>query len=347
MAEGSRVTGQVSPRLAAALASQDEAARAPVDWAEAFAGAEAAWLKGQAAELGFDDCGIASADDGTPTVRHLDAAMDAGHLAPLDYMANTHAVRRDIQAYMPGTRRVVMFAVNYHTGHHADFVPLEALTSRAKVSRYAWGGDYHNHLKRRLRKLQKRILARHPDAVLRTFVDTAPVLERAWAQKAGLGFVGKSALFIHRGFGTWTFLCGIAINLPFAVDAPIEGHLCGRCTRCLDACPTSAIVAPHTVDANRCVTTWNVERPLDAGAASPAQVGHGWVVGCDICQEVCPWNKFENPTADARFMPRDGHAAFGPDDMPTELAGTAFARPGPEGLRASLDRALGPKADTP
>jgi epoxyqueuosine reductase len=290
-----------------------------------------------AIELGFDDFGVADATLGTPYGDNLKEALAEGLLDPLDYMGRTKDERSDIQMLMPGAKSVIVVVKNYYAGDHANFVPLSDLSNKCRVSRYAWGGDYHHWFRKRLRKMRTKILAQTPEARVHIFNDTGPVLERAWAVQAGLGFIGKSSLFIHRRFGTWTFLGGLVTDVEMETNKTIMPNMCGTCTRCLLACPTQAITAPYKVDARRCLTTWNVERPL-APQAQEWQ-GHKWVVGCDICQEVCPWNKFEQITSEERFWPRQGHVAI--SEVPKgDLAGTPLARAKREGIEMTLARAL-------
>ena len=204
--------------------------------------------------------------------------------------------------------------------------------------------------KKKLRKLRLAILDQTDEAEpnIRIFNDTSPVLERAWAQKSGLGFVGKSAMFIHREMGTWTFLGGLILNWDVVPDEPVVTQFCGTCTRCLDSCPTQAFTAPGVLDARKCITTWNVERPLSEAASEALGAGSGWGFGCDVCQEVCPWNKFEQVTEEERFQPREGHVWLTPSlsNLPEDLSGTAFARAKRPGIERSVLRALKDSRDS-
>jgi epoxyqueuosine reductase len=297
------------------------------------------WLKSRALELGFDDIGFADASKTTPHGKAFLHYMEEGRHGPLDYMERTQDVRADIQNFLPGARSVIMLVKNYFRGHHEDSATQPA-EQGAKVARYAWGKDYHNWFKKRLRKLRIEFLQKAgANADARVFCDTSPVLERSWAAAAGLGFIGKSNLFIHRRYGTWTFLGGMVCNQAFAPDKPAPTSLCGSCTACLDACPTGALIGPRQLDARKCLTTWNVERPWlqDADAFD----GHGWAVGCDICQEVCPWNKFENLTNEPHFDPLPGHQFLTTQTVPSDanaLIGTPLLRPGRHGLLKIVER---------
>lgn len=301
----------------------------------------AAHVAALARSYGFDDVGIADARAPSPFRDALLASVDEGRHGPLAWLGDSMPVRADVHAFMPEARSVVVVVASYFAGDHAEHADAETLAKHPRVSRYAWGSDYHNGMRRKLRKLRKRVLAEiDPNARISPFVDDKPVAERAWAREAGLGFIGKSAMFIHRRFGTWTFLGGLVTSIELTPPLPpVVDDLCGTCTRCLDACPTRAITAPFTVDAARCLTTWNVEEPLDPRADAPDLVGHGWAVGCDVCQEVCPWNRFEQRSDDPRFAPRPGHVVIDADAPPDDLEGTPLARPGREGLVAAAARA--------
>lgn len=299
------------------------------------------WLLDEARELGFEDAALVRADLGTPRADDLRRAATEGHLRALPWLHDSVADREDITRHYPNAKAVLVVVQNYFAGHHEERASAKDLESGAKVSRYAWGGDYHNSMRKRLRKLRTRLLQRAGEgAHVAVFNDLDPVLERAWAEAAGLGFIGKSNLFIHRRFGTWTFLGGLVtdVELDETRDPLPPHHLCGTCTRCLDACPTQAFVGPGVLDVARCLTTWNIERPLDDGAA--LLDGQGWVAGCDVCQEVCPWNRFERVSDDARYQPREGHVVIRPDAVPDDLRGTPLARPGQKGLERSARRAL-------
>jgi epoxyqueuosine reductase len=189
--------------------------------------------------------------------------------------------------------------------------------------------------------LRKALLDEAGEGKCAPFNDVDAVFERAWAHAAGLGFSGKSAMLIHKGLGTWTFIGGLVTDLDLGPRRrePMA-DLCGSCTACLDACPTGAILEPRVVDARRCLVTWNVEEPEAPEGDAPDLVGHGWAVGCDACQEVCPWNRFRKRTTEERFLAKPGHVAFGPEDAPVDVEGTPMARPGKDALPKLAERAL-------
>lgn len=295
----------------------------------------------EARAAGFADVGVCSIDAGQPFRDELERAFDDGRLDPFPWMTRTRDQRLDPRVRMPKVQSVVVVVERYYAGNHVDFAP-EA--PAGKVARYAWGQDYHHVMRRKLRRLRKWLLQRAPAATVAPFNDVDAVTERAWAVACGLGFIGKSGMFISRHEGTWTFLGGLLTDLDLVGDAPAPPRVqegCGQCTRCLDACPTGAIVAPFTVDARRCLTTWSVESPTAPEGEQFA--GSGWAVGCDVCQEVCPWNKFAKPTTEPRYGAR--HTHLRPDtDAPDDVDGTPLARPGRDNLVALARRSLRPPA---
>jgi epoxyqueuosine reductase len=304
-----------------------------------------AFLVERARAEGFDDAGLAPVDGPIDDAAHLEAAHAAGRFGPLDWMIRTLDQRKDVRARMPSAQSVLVVVLSYYAGDHRDHVDDATLKTGARVSRYAWGNDYHHIMRRKLRRLRKALLERAPHARVAPFNDVDAVCDRAWAQAAGLGFIGKSGMFIHKHLGTWTFLGGLITDLRLVNERPPRVPLsCGSCTACLSACPTGAIAPAFTVDARRCLTTWNVEQPLDARGGAADLVGHGWAVGCDVCQEVCPWNKFQRTTTEPRLFPLPGHAAFSPATAPTTVTGTPLARPGSAVLPALSARALGDPA---
>ena len=310
-----------------------------------------AWLIGRARELGFDDAAVVPADTLLPDAEHVREGVLAGRMGPMAWMSATLEQRVDLKKRLPWAQGVLVVLSNYWAGDHETHVA--SLQGKAKVSRYAWGQDYHHVLRRKLRRLRKELLERVPaGARCAPFNDVDAVLERAWAQAAGLGFIGKSAMLIHRnaeggtGLGTWTFIGGLVTDVHLGPRTrPLVTDACGSCTACLDACPTQAILSPRVVDANRCLVTWNVEEPAAAEGDAEGMTGHGWAVGCDVCQEVCPWNnKLTQVTVEPRFLPKEGHVAFGPDDAPADVQGTPLARPGKDALPSLAARALAQRA---
>ena len=296
----------------------------------------------QALEVGFDDAGVAPVSAEPPDADHLREYVQSERYGPLDWMRGSLEKRLRLMAGDQPARSVLVVVLNYYAGDHPSHDP----STTAKVSRYAWGSDYHGFVRKRLRKLRKRLLEeagdRATEASIRMFCDADAVYDRAWAKHVGLGFTGKNTLLIHPRLGSWVFIGGLATDFELGQSAPKVGaQRCGSCTKCLDACPTQAFLAPGKLDAGRCLTTWNIEKP---GAKPLDEPAYGWAAGCDICQEVCPHNHRAQVTNEQRFHPRPGLALFREGEVPEALAGTPLARAGREGLLRSVKRALLPVA---
>lgn len=251
--------------------------------------------------LGFDAVGIATTDLSADEA-HLLRWLAAGRHGEMDYMARHGTLRSRPQALLPGTVRIISVRLNYWPEHaDAAWAQLQA-PERAYVSRYAVGRDYHKVLRRRLQKLAEQITATVGPFGYRVFSDSAPVLEKALAQQAGLGWIGKHTNLIERSTGSWFFLGEIYTDLPLPVDATGTNH-CGTCQACLDACPTGAIVAPYQLDARLCISYLTIELRGSIPVALRPQLGNR-IYGCDDCQLVCPWNRFATRTREADFAPR-------------------------------------------
>jgi len=277
-----------------------------------------------AREIGFDKVGIAAVDTVSGGAQLAEWLM-RGYHAGMGWMLNNAYRRLDPRCVLPGAQSVICVAVNYYTSGERDVDGL-------KVSRYAWGTDYHHILGRMLKELAARISQEHPDSSNLWYVDTGPVMEKTWAQRAGLGWIGKNDILISRDFGTWLFLGEVITTLDLPPDLPEQDH-CGTCTRCIDACPTDAIVEPYVVDANRCSAYWTIEHRGEFPPAI-ADTFDGWVFGCDICQEVCPFNRFQQDTAlPVEFGPR---SELLPPERWLEFSREDFAR---LSLRSPLRRA--------
>ena len=253
-------------------------------------------LKREAARLGFDACAIAAVSPIDPEDR-LGSWLARGFHADMHWMAHTRALRQDVRLLLPGARSVIVVAKNYYQPRPAQ--PEGA----GKIARYAWGRDYHKVLKKPLRALASFLQTLVEDAESRLSIDSAPVMERSWAERAGIGWVGKNSLILRRDLGSWFLLGAVVTTADLAPDAPVE-DLCGSCTACIDACPTQAIVAPEVVDATRCIAYHTIENRGAVPESIAAQFG-AWVFGCDVCQEVCPWNRFVQPHEEPGFAPRE------------------------------------------
>lgn len=287
-------------------------------------------IKNLALSLGFDDVGIASVHGDLPHVNNFRQAEQEGRFGPLDYLYRTKEQRCDILSVFPEAKTVIVMLKNYYTGDHSE----EISHHRFKIARYAWGKDYHHWFKKQL-KLFALSLAKLIGKDIKHFIfnDTSPVLERSWAVKSGLGFIGKSSMFISRKMGTWTLIGGLAIDFYVPEDDPYDGPNCGSCHKCIDQCPTKAIIKPYQVDARKCVSTWSIERPLHPSVFNSSHDGsQSFVFGCDICQEVCPWNKFQVKTYEERFKPLSGRVFFTKETLTQNLAGSPLYRSSKPGL---------------
>ncbi len=235
-------------------------------------------LEGQAYGLGFDLVGITEL--GVPdSVEHFDAWLASGYHGEMEYMARGAELRRDARQPHPGATHAIVVGMHYGGG-----------TPSGPVARYARGDDYHELMRARLRALHL-WLQRELDVVIdaRPYVDSGPLLERDLARRAGLGWFGKNTMLINPGQGSWFFIGALVVNVPLPVDAPFDADRCGTCTRCLDACPTDAFVAPRVLDANKCISYLTIELRGDVPEALRPLMGEH-LYGCDVCQEVCPWN---------------------------------------------------------
>ncbi len=288
-------------------------------------------LKKRALHLGFDDVGIASAEPLARDQVAYEKWLDAGMHAEVAYMARSRERRGDPRQILDGCKSVVCVAKN----HFRD-VPDETPAGHGRVARYAQGRDYHRALEKPMRRLAEFIRSLGEDVQTKWSVDTGHVLERALAARAGLGFQGKNTMLISRHWGSHLFLGVIFTTLEFTPDAP-EPPRCGICTRCLDACPAGAFAAPWVLDARRCISHWTIEHrgPLPADADL-----HGWVFGCDVCQDVCPWNRFAEPTRDSKIgaevtpptLDLRALATLDTLDFDMRFHGTPLARARHEGL---------------
>jgi epoxyqueuosine reductase len=267
--------------------------------------ARAAKIRERALNLGFHKVGIARAEPLTEERARLEEWLARGFHATMQWMARDTERRADPRHLLPSAKSVVVVALNYYTPHEHDEDP-----DRGKISRYAWGDDYHEIIGDKLRTLLDWIRAEWPEAEGRICVDAQPTMDKAWAVRAGLGWIGKHSNLITREYGSWVFLGELLLNLELEPDAgPAEDH-CGTCTLCLEACPTGAIVEPRVVDANRCISYATIELRAAQIPEEIARNLRGWLYGCDICQDVCPWNRFEKPTDEPRFEPRYGQTTL-------------------------------------
>ena len=256
-----------------------------------------------AGELGFQRIGITGIALDEQDRSALQTWLDAGMHGTMDWMARHAGLRERPAELVPGTLRVISVGLDYGRRDDAEAWATLADGQRAYVARYALGRDYHKLMRNRLQKLAEQVQAEIGPFGHRAFVDSAPVLERALARNAGLGWIGKHTCLIDRHGGSWFFLGELYVDLPLPVDTPASAH-CGTCTRCIDICPTRAIVAPHRLDARRCIAYLTIEHDGPIPEDMRAPIGNR-IFGCDDCQLVCPWNKFAKRTDEPGFVARN------------------------------------------
>jgi len=303
-------------------------------------------------ELGFQQVGITGIDLQQAEDR-LTEWLSAKFHGSMDYMERHGSKRSRPAELVPGTLRVISVRMDYLPEDQAAAIELLDDKSRAYISRYALGRDYHKVLRGRLRALARRIQENIGEFGYRVFVDSAPVLEKALAEKAGIGWIGKHTNVIERETGSWFFLGELYTNLPLPTDTPEQSH-CGTCTACIDVCPTKAIVAPYSLDARRCISYLTIENKESIPVEFRKDIGNR-IYGCDDCQLFCPWNKFAKPTGEKDFAPRHGLATAELTDLfswteETWLAkteGSAIRRIGFERWLRNIAVALGNAITTP
>jgi epoxyqueuosine reductase len=254
-------------------------------------------IKQLALEHGFSFCGISKADFLADEAPRLEAWLQKSMHGEMAYMENHFDMRLDPRLLVPGAKSVVSFLYNYFPD------PQRAIADGAlKVSKYAWGEDYHFVVKDKLKLLMQQLTEQIGAIEGRAFVDSAPVLDKAWAKKSGLGWIGKNANLINKKQGSFFFIAELIIDLELAPDGPVTDH-CGTCSACIDACPTEAIVEPYVVDGSKCISYFTIELKKELPAEWISKMD-GWLFGCDVCQDVCPWNRFSSINTEHRFTPR-------------------------------------------
>lgn len=262
-------------------------------------------IKEQAIALGFHKVGIVTVPDemtaAEQTVKSsLQSWLSKGYQADMAWISNPK--RQDVRTIMPDAASIICVALNYYTDHQRPTEP-----QYAKISRYGWGRDYHRVLTKKLKQLLTWLQSQDSTIKARFYADTGPVQDKFWAQQAGIGWNAKNGNVISREYGSWIFLGEIITNLALTPDAPHTAH-CGSCTRCLDACPTEAIREPGVIDANRCIAYHTIENRAEKLPDAIASNLQNWVAGCDICQDVCPWNqRFAKATDVTEFEPYPGN----------------------------------------
>lgn len=256
-------------------------------------------IKERAKELGFDACGMAKAEALTDEARYLEAWLNQDRHGKMAYMANHFDKRIDPTKLVDGARSVISLSFNYYTDK------TQTHTDSPKIAMYAFGKDYHDVVHDRLEKLMAYIREIAGDVQGRCFVDSAPVLEKAWAQRSGVGWVGKNTNLLTKRQGSYFFLAEIILDLELAYDSPVKDY-CGECTKCIDACPTDAIYEPYKVDASKCISYFTIELKDQLLPDEYRGKFDNWMYGCDICQQVCPINSQSTPHQVPEFEPAPG-----------------------------------------
>ena len=297
-------------------------------------------IKRRAKEIGFDLCGIAPAA-AFPELGFLRQWIDRGYAGTMAYLPRTAARRADVRNVVPTAKSVIVLGTIYNTDR--PYSTERTDPTKAEIARYATGDDYHDVLGRRMNTLVEWMREQHPDPFdARAYVDTGPVQERVYAQYAGLGWIGKNSCVINAGAGSWFLISEIICSLALDPDAPSVDQ-CGTCTLCLEACPTGAFAAPHELDATKCISYLTIEYRGVIPEARQADIGNH-VFGCDICQEVCPWNASPARTADPLWSARsdladrtiDDFSGRTDEELAEAIAGTPITRAGVHGLRRNL-----------
>lgn len=253
------------------------------------------FVKQTAQRLGFQYVGISKADFLENEAANLEEWLRRDYQGKMGYMANHFDKRLDPRKLVPGAKSVVSLLYNYHTDQ------IQTDPEAPKISKYAYGKDYHKIIKKKLKEFLFEIQTEVGEVSGRCFVDSAPVMERAWAAKSGTGWIGKHSLLINKEAGSYFFLAELIIDLELEPDGPIKDY-CGTCTACIDACPTDAIVADKVLDGSKCISYFTIELKDELPKEMKGKFDN-WMFGCDICQEVCPWNRFAKPHKEPAFEP--------------------------------------------
>lgn len=279
----------------------------------------AAEIRQKTLQMGFAKVGFARAEILSDQEARLREWLARGYHGEMKWMERDPAQRADPRKLFPDARSVIVVAMNYYTTHQHS---AGALTG--KVSRYAWGDDYHDVVGEKLRALLVWIKSQWPDAEGKICVDIQPTMDKVWAERAGLGWIGKHTNLITREYGSWVFLGELLLNLELEYDEVAVADQCGSCALCLDACPTDAIAEAYVVDANLCISHATIESRAAEMPGNLSEHLEGWFYGCDICQDVCPWNQMTPATTESRFEPREGNVNASLSEV-LELTPDAYA----------------------
>ncbi len=253
-------------------------------------------IKAEALRLGFDACAFAVAGPLDEDARRLEQWLNKGFHGKMQYMENHFELRTDPRKLVPGAKSVITLMLNYYPAE-------QQAPGTPQIAKYAWGKDYHYVIREKLNLLLQYIKENIGDVDGRGFVDSAPVLERSWAVRSGLGWVGKNGNLLTKDAGSFMFLATLITDLELAPDTPFQTDHCGTCTRCIDACPTDAIVSPTIIDGSKCISYLTIELKDAMIPSEFHEKMEGWMFGCDICQDVCPWNRFSRPSNEPGLKP--------------------------------------------
>ena len=299
------------------------------------------FIKSIATSLGFSFCGVSKAAFLADEAPKLEEWLRRNYHGQMSYLENHFDKRLDPTLLVPGAKSVISLVYNYY--------PKKDLAGELKIAKYAYGEDYHNVIKEKLAEFMSRIEGEIGHVNGRVFVDSAPVMERAWAQRSGLGWIGKNSLLLNRTMGSFFFLAEIILDLELEYDGPIKDY-CGSCTACMDACPTDAIPEPYVVDGSKCISYFTIELKGAMDEKQDPSAFDNWIFGCDICQDVCPWNRFSKPNDEPRFDPKaelnmnnDQWMEITKEVFEKIFAGSAVKRTKFEGLKRNINFVKGIK----
>lgn len=293
------------------------------------------WVKTAARALGFNFCGISKAEFLEEEAPLLEKWLEKGMQGEMGYMNNHFDMRLDPRLLVPGAKSVISLLLNYFP---EEMQRIDA----PKVSKYAYGTDYHLVIKEKCKSLMEKIGGEVGEVAGRCFVDSAPVLDKVWAKRGGLGWVGKNSNLINPKGGSFFFIAEIILDVEFQYDGPIRDY-CGTCTRCIDACPTQAIVEPYVVDGSKCISYLTIELKSELPVSYQNKMDD-WIFGCDVCQDVCPWNRFSKPQEESAFENKNGMLEWNEkewmeiteDVFSSLFAGSAIKRAGFKGISRNL-----------
>ena len=253
-------------------------------------------------DLGFEHCGIARAEVLDDDARRLESWLNKGMNGSMAYMENYFDIRIDPSRLVPGAKSVITLLLNYFPGQ-AALEEADPKQAAPRIAKYAYGKDYHEVIRDKLKKLLVQIREQIGEVNGRGFVDSAPVLERSWAVRSGLGWVGRNGNLLNKQAGSFFFIATLIVDLELEIDTPFAGDYCGTCRKCIDACPTEAILENKVVDGSKCISYFTIELKDQLIPDTMKGKFQDWMFGCDTCQDVCPWNRFSKPTRETAFAP--------------------------------------------